>query len=108
MAIRKREEDELRDKKMMWLLGGMVTIFFLFWVLFAPGRGFLQYLKLHREMATLTEENARLEAKNVELVADIKKLQSDNAYLEKIAREKHGLLKKDEMVFDFKKPEKKK
>ena len=92
----------------MWFLGSLVAIFFLLWVLFAPGRGLLHYLKLHREMATLAEENARLEAKNVELAEDIKKLQSDNAYLERVAREKHGLLKKDEMVFDFKKPEKKK
>jgi len=108
MAVRKREEDDLRDTKMMWILGSLVAIFFLLWVLFAPGRGLLNYLKLHREMTTLSEENTRLEAKNIELIEDIKKLQSDNAYLEKIAREKHGLLKKDEMVFDFKKPEKKK
>ena len=108
MAIRKRDEDELRDKKMMWLLGGVVAIFFLLWILFAPGRGLLHYLKLHSEITTLTQENSRLEAKNVELVEDIKKLQSDNEYLEKVAREKHGLLKKDEMVFDFKKPVKKK
>lgn len=108
MAIRKREEDELHDRKMMWLLGSVVAIFFLLWILFAPGRGFFHYLKLHREIAALTEENSRLEAKNVELTEDIKKLQSDNAYLEKVAREKHGLLKKNEMVFDFEKPAKKK
>jgi cell division protein FtsB len=108
MAIRKREEDGLHDKKMMWLLGAVVALFFLLWILFAPGRGFFHYLKLHREIVALTEENSRLEAKNVELAEDIKKLQSDKAYLEKIAREKHGLLKKDEMVFDFEKPEKKK
>ncbi len=40
MTIRKREEDELRDKKMMWLLGSVVVLFFLLWILFAPGRGF--------------------------------------------------------------------
>ncbi len=108
MAIRKREEDALRDKKMLWLFGSIVAIFFLLWIVFAPGRGFFHYVKLHQEITSLAEENARLEAKNIELAEDIKKLQSDNAYLERIAREKHGLLKKDEMVFDFNRPAKKK
>ena len=88
----------------MWLLGSIVTLFFLLWVLFAPGRGFFHYLKLQREISSLAEENARLEARNVELTADIKRLQSDNAYLEQVAREKHGLLKKNEMVFEFEPP----
>ena len=108
MAIRKREEDGVRDSKMLWLIGSIVVIVFLVWIVFAPGRGFFHYVQLHREISSLAEENARLEAKNVELAEDIKKLQSDNAYLEKIAREKHGLLKKDEMVFDFNRPAKKK
>ena len=108
MTIHKREEGELRDKKMMWLLGSVVVLFFLLWILFAPGRGFFHYLKLQREISSLTEENARLEARNVELTADIKRLQSDNAYLEQVAREKHGLLKKNEMVFEFEPLKKKK
>lgn len=106
--MRKREEGEQQDKKMMWLLGSVVALFFLLWILFAPGRGFFHYLKLQREISTLSEENARLEARNVELTADIKRLQSDNAYLEQVAREKHGLLKKNEMVFEFDPPKKKK
>lgn len=108
MGIRKREEGELRDKKMMWLLGAAAAFFLLLWILFAPGRGFIHHLQLQREIASLAEENVRLEARNVELTADIKRLQSDNAYLEKVAREKHGLLKKDEMIFDFEANKKKK
>ncbi len=108
MVMRKKEEDELHQGRMMWFLGAVVAFFLLLWILFAPGRGFIHYLKLQREIATLTEENIRLEARNVELTADIQRLQSDKAYLERIAREKHGLLKKDEMVFDFEANKKKK
>ena len=107
MALRKREDEEQHDKKLMMLLGAAIALLLLLWIVFAPGRGFLHYVKLHREIKTLNEENERLEARNVELTADIQRLQSDNAYLEKIAREKHGLLKKDEMVFDFESKKKK-
>lgn len=108
MALRKKEDDEQHDKKLMVLLGAAIAFLLLLWIVFAPGSGFLHYLKLQREITTLNEENERLESRNVELTADIQRLQSDNAYLEKIAREKHGLLKKDEMVFDFEANKKKK
>jgi cell division protein FtsB len=108
MALRKREDDEQHDKKLMVFLGAAIAFLLLLWIVFAPGRGVLHYLKLQREITTLNEENERLESRNVELTADIQRLKSDNAYLEKIAREKHGLLKKDEMVFDFEANKKKK
>jgi cell division protein FtsB len=101
MAIRKGQEGNRHDGKVLWTLGVVVALLFLLWVFFAPGRGFFHYRKLQREIAALTEENARLETKNVELSEDIKRLQSDDAYLEEVARKKHGLLKKNETVFEF-------
>jgi len=107
MATRKRQEDNRRDAKVLWTLGVVVALFFLLWVFFAPGRGFFHYRELQREITALTEENARLETKNVELSEDIKRLQSDDAYLEEVARKKHGLLKKNETVFEFEAAKKK-
>jgi cell division protein FtsB len=101
MTIRKRQEERRHDAKMLWTLGAVTALLFLLWVCFAPGRGFFHYRKLQREISALTEENARLETKNVELSQDIKRLQSDDAYLEEVARKKHGLLKKNETVFEF-------
>lgn len=108
MATRKQQEDNRQDSKMLWFLGALVVVFFLLWILFAPGRGFLHFLKLRKEIAELTEENSRLEARNVELSEDIKRLRSDDKYLEEVARKKHGLLKKNETVFEFEPPKKKK
>ena len=107
MVIQKRREDEQRDKKLMWLLGGLVACLLVLWILFAPGRGLLSYLQLRREVATLSEENSHLLSKMVAMNAEMERLKSDNAYLEQVAR-KNGMLKKDEMVFDFSKPPKKK
>jgi len=108
MVARKQQEDNRQDKKMLWILGALVAVFFLLWVLFAPERGLLQYLQLKKEIAALTEENSRLETRNTELSEDINRLRSDDRYLEEVARKKHGLLKKNETVFEFEPPKKKK
>ncbi len=47
----------------------------------------------------LFEENKSLLRETVELGREIKFLQNDKGYLEKVAREKYGMLKKDEEVY---------
>jgi len=108
MAIRKKQEEHQQETKMLWYFALAVAACFLLWILFAPGRGYLRYRKLQKEIATLTQENSRLEAKNIDLSQDIKRLQSDDTYLEEVARKKHGLLKKNETVYEFEAPKKKK
>jgi len=108
MAIRKKQEEHQQETKMLWYFALAVAACFLLWILFAPGRGYLRYRKLQKEIATLTQENSRLEAKNTDLSQDIKRLQSDDTYLEEVARKKHGLLKKNETVYEFEAPKKKK
>ena len=93
---------------MLWYLGLIVAVFFLCWIFFAPGRGYFHYWKLQKKITALTQESSQLEAKNAELTENIKRLQTDNAYLEEVARKKHGLLKKDETVYEFDPPKKKK
>ncbi len=100
-VTRRRHDRRPQDQQALWILGGMIALFFVLWILFAPGRGYVHYLQLKREEARLVEENHDLEVKNAELAEDLKRLESDDAYLEKIARQKHGLLKKDESVYEF-------
>lgn len=103
-----RRSDEARSaRKLLWVLGMAAVLCCLLLFLFAPGRGYVQYRKLQREIDNLTLENSRLEAKNAELAEDIKRLKSDEAYIEEVARKKHGLLKKNEMVYEFEPPKKK-
>jgi len=108
MVIRKKPEDNRQEKRMLWSLGVIVAVFFLLWIFFAPGRGYFHYRKLQTEITALTQENSQLETKNAELTKDIKRLQSDDTYLEEVARKKHGLLKKNETVYEFDPPKKKK
>lgn len=108
MVLRKQKVNNSQNKKVFWILGGILSLLLLFWVVFAPGCGLLSYLKLRQEIVKLTEENRRLEERNVELTEEIHRLRTDEQFLEKVARQKHGLLKKDETVFDFAPAKKKK
>ncbi len=107
MIIRKKQEKQLQ-KRSLWGVGLILAVFFLFWILFAPGRGFLQYRKLQRDRASLAQENRQLQKKNIELSEEIKRLQTDDAYLEQVARKKYGLLRKNEAVYEFDTPQKRK
>ena len=108
MAIQKKGSENRQEKRSLWFLGLFFVVLLLLWILFAPGRGYLHYRKIQREIDSLTLENKQLEARNAELSEDISRLKSDDAYLEEIARKKHGLLKKNETVYEFEPPKKKK
>ena len=71
----------------------------LFFSVFAPDCGMYSYSTLKKKSNTLSEENKKLLQKNIELEKEIELLQDDKAYLEKVAREEYGMLKKNEEVY---------
>lgn len=76
----------------------------LLWLIFAPGTGVFGLMKLRQEAARLEEQTRELRNSNEALRAEIDRLKNDPDYLERIAREKYGLLKKNEQMFDFSRP----
>lgn len=76
------------------------------WLLFAPGTGVYSLLKTRNKASRLELETQELIKTNEELRAEIDRLNNDTEYLERIAREKYGLVKKNEQVFDFSKSRK--
>lgn len=80
----------------------------ILWFLFAPGSGVLRYHRLQKQLETLSQENKNLQEHNTALRKEIERLQSDEAYLEEMARQKYGLLKENETVYEFEPPGKKK
>lgn len=75
---------------------------------FTPGKGLFFLRKQKMQVAALNAEKQELTKKNNALREEIKRVTTDVRYLEEVAREQHGLLKKDEMVFDFSPKERKK
>ncbi len=64
-------------------------------------RGILHMLKLSGQKAGLTQKLAELKAQNEELRIEIALLRNDPLYIERIARIELGMVRDDELVFQF-------
>jgi len=97
----------LQQKKLYWIFLLLVAIFLLV-LFFTPGKGLFFLRRQKMQVIALNAEKQKLVEKNNVLHEEIKRVTTDVRYLEEVAREQHGLLKKDEMVFDFSPKEQKK
>ena len=61
--------------------------------------GFLKYLKMKNELRMLNEDIRNAESKIESLDAEIDSLKTSKAKIEKVAREKFDMMKKNEKVF---------
>jgi cell division protein FtsL len=68
---------------------------------FFGDRGILRALQASRQKAALQEEVRQREAINTELRQEIESLRNDRRYLEAIARKELGMVKDDELVYQF-------
>jgi cell division protein FtsB len=64
-------------------------------------RGILRALQAGRQKAALQEVVRQIEAANAELRQEIESLRNDRRYLEAIARKELGMVKDDELVYQF-------
>jgi cell division protein DivIC len=79
------------------IIFGSVALILIF---FASGpRGSYQLLKFTYQKHELELEIKKLQQKRAELERIKKKIETDPAYIEKIAREKYKMKKKDEQVY---------
>jgi len=96
------------ERNQLLRLSLVIVILSLLWLVFAPGSGLYHLRQQNKHLAALVVEQEILVQQNREMKQDIERLQNDKEYLEQVAREKHGMLKENEMVFDFAKEKKKK
>ncbi len=82
------------------LWAGLLLLLVLAAALFGE-RGILRGVQANREKAALEAEVRRIEAINLELRKEIESLRSDRRYLEGVARKELGLVKEDELVYQF-------
>lgn len=69
-------------------------------MVWGPG-GMLEYRELKSKYKTLQEQITDLDSKNLALSKEIRLIQSDNAYVEKMVREKLRYLRDNEIVYLF-------
>lgn len=66
--------------------------------------GIMEYRELKRQHQALKEEIASLDAKNLAISREIRLLQSDDKYVEKMVRQKLHYLRDNEVVYLFASP----
>ena len=64
-------------------------------------RGILHMLNLSGQKTLLVQELAEIETQNEELRVEIAALKNDRRYIERIARTELGMVRDDELVFQF-------
>lgn len=92
-----------KHKSIVIIIGVALCAVFLM-LYFAPC-GIQRYLKVREDLTLINKELDELKQKNQELTDEITLLKTDTNYVEKIARQKLGMLKKNEILFEV--PEKK-
>ena len=95
------------QRKLLFSIGFILGIILLLWVVFAPSHSALEYHRIKKELKDVIARNKELATQNSELQEEIDRLKTDKVYLEKIARERYGLIKKNEIIYQFK-PKRKK
>jgi cell division protein FtsB len=87
-----------------WLLLPLALL--LFAIVFVPLRildeqGLPRYRKLRTELEQTRQESARLRREVVSLEERVTRLRQDPAAIERLARDEIGMLRRDEIVFQF-------
>ncbi len=98
----KKKLTPLQENRLLKVIIALIVAAVI-WLLFAPGTGVYSLIRMRSKTAQLEQQTEALLKTNEELRAEIERLKHDQAYLEQVAREKYGLLKKNERVFDFSK-----
>ncbi len=89
------------QKKYLFFLGLFISGMLLF-ALFGS-RGLMQIYRLKEEKDRIQASNVRLQEDNRKLGEQINRLRNDKNEVEKIAREERGMVKKGEIVYQFEK-----
>ncbi len=100
--LKKENLAGIRKKRrtILWMAGGFVALYFIFSFLFSD-LGFIKYIKMRTTNNKLKEEINRLEEENRRLKKEAGALRSDPEHIEKLARERLGLVKEGEIVYQY-------
>lgn len=98
--VRHRQRPEAANiRRLYWILGvlSLITLFIIFFVI--GDYGLYQIYLLNKQKRQLQHHITALKLEQDSLQAERSRLESDLAYIEKMAREKYRMAKKGEKVF---------
>lgn len=88
------------ERQRLILICSTLLLGFAGWLVLSP-YGAVRYYRLQREVRAVKDDNQRITAENKALAKEIHRLRHDRSYQEEVARRDFGLMKRNEMVFDF-------
>jgi cell division protein FtsB len=99
----RREALVARQKRhgKFYLIGAGLLLSYFTYSFFFDTMGFMKYLTMKRTQTQIAEDIRDLQEKNARLRKDIDAVKHDPTTLERLARERLGLVRKDETVFLF-------
>ena len=92
-------------RKRMYFIPAGFILFILFFTVFGE-RGLLRIYHLNKDRQELQKNAEVLKAENEDLKKEIEALKSDRRYLESIARKDFGLVRPNEIIYQFSSAEK--
>lgn len=87
-------------QKRLYLTPLAIIVFILFFTVFGD-RGLLRINHLHRDRDEMQKRLTEVQVENEKLKREIAALQSDRRYLESIARRDFGLVRSNEVIYQF-------
>jgi cell division protein FtsB len=87
-------------KKRMYFIPAGFILLFLSFTIFGE-RGLLRIFHLNQEKEDLQKHAALIRAENEQLKREIEALKTDRRYLESLARKDFGLVRKNEVIYQF-------
>jgi cell division protein FtsB len=87
-------------KKRMYFIPAGFILLFLSFTIFGE-RGLLRIFHLNQEKEDLQKRAALIRAENEQLKREIEALKTDRRYLESLARKDFGLVRKNEVIYQF-------
>ena len=99
MSDKTRQPAEATARRIPWWPFGVVAVMFVF-ALFGE-RGILHIFKLKSQQGNLQQQLAQVEEVNGGLRKEIASLSADRRHLERLARSQLGMVREDEVVYQF-------
>lgn len=87
-----------------WLIPAACLLFILFFTVFGE-RGLLRIYEMKREKESIDRSISELNTENQKLRLSIEALRNDPHHLERIARKELGLVRPNEVVYQFASPD---
>ncbi len=87
-------------QKRMYIIPGLAVTFILYFTIFGE-RGLLRIYHLNKEKQLVQQRLESIKAENMKLIREVDALKNDRRYLESIARRDFGMVRRNEVIYQF-------